>query len=142
LGDTRDVLRAGVMTRAGREEGVAALTRRGHVHPPDVPRLVTLVADHPEHHHDLAAWRATPRADGRRTVQTRPEGTTGVTPREQRWVLERTNAWQGRSRRHRKDEVRHVEASAAMIHMSDIHLLLHRLAPCGHPAFHDREEAA
>jgi transposase len=54
---------------------------------------------------------------------------TVVTPLKKRWVVERTNAWNGRYRRHSKDYERTVESSAAMIQVSQTHLLLRRLAP-------------
>jgi putative transposase len=142
LVDTLGLLMAVVMTRAGLDAGVAALTRLGHVYPQDFPRLVTIFADQKYHHHDLEAWMATHRAEWNSTVKMRPEGTTGFTPLEKRWVSERTNAWHGRSRRNSTDDERKVASSAAMIQMSDSHLMLNRLAPCGHPAFHDRKEAA
>ena len=58
------------------------------------------------------------------------------------WVIERTNAWHGRYRRNSKDSERTRESRTAMIHISHRHRMLHRLAPCGRPAFHDRQEAA
>jgi putative transposase len=142
LVDTLGLLLAIVMTSAGLDDGVAALTRLGQVQPQDFPRLVPIFADHKDHHHDLEAWMAEHRADWSITVKTRPEGATGFTPLEKRWVIERTNAWHGRYRRNSKDYERSVASSAAMIHISDRHLMLNRLAPWGHPVFHDRKEAA
>jgi len=57
-------------------------------------------------------------------------------------VVERTNAWHGRARRHSKDYERKPESSAAQIHLSNIQLMLHRLSPVPHPEFHYRKEAA
>jgi putative transposase len=71
-----------------------------------------------------------------------PAGTKGFTPLEKRWVIERTNAWHGRYRRNSKDYERSIESSTAMIQISNIHLMLNRLAPCGRPKFHYRKEAA
>ena len=36
-------------------------------------------------------------------VKARPEGIQGFTPLAKLWVIERTNAWNGRYRRHSKD---------------------------------------
>ena len=69
-------------------------------------------------------------------VKSRPEGTRGFTPLEKRWVVERTNAWNGRCRRNSKDYERRVESSAAMIQISNLHLMLRRLSPSNRPAFH------
>ena len=74
-------------------------------------------------------------------VKQRPEGTRGFTPLEKRWVVERTNAWNGRCRRNSKDYERRPESSAAMIRISNIHLMLRKLSPVPHPAFHYRAAA-
>jgi putative transposase len=142
LVDTLGLLMAIVITSAGLDDGVAALTLLGQVQPQDFPRLVTIFADNKYHNHDLEAWRAEHRADWSITVKTRPEGTKGFTPLEKRWVIERTNAWHGRYRSNSKDDERSIASSAAMIQISDIHLMLNRLAPWGHPVCHDRKEAA
>src|SRR5262249_42891953 len=127
---------------AGLDDGVAAPLLLRHVTPQDFPRLVTIFADAKYHHHTLEAWIATHRAGAHLEVNTRPEGTRSFTPLENRWVVERTNAWNGRSRRNSKDDERSVESSTAMIQISHIHLMLNRLAPCSRPAFHDRQKAA
>ena len=75
-------------------------------------------------------------------MQARPEGMKGFTPLEKRWVIERTNAWHGRYRRNSKDYERSVESSTAMIQISNIQLMLNRLAPYDCPAFHYRKKAA
>ena len=131
-----------VMTSAGLDDGVAALKVLGQVTPQDFPCLITIFADQKYHNHDLEAWLAEHRVGWRIEVKTRPAGTQGFTPLEKRWVIERTNAWHGRYRRNSKDYERSVESSTAMIQISNIHLMLNRLAPCGRPAFHYRKEAA
>jgi putative transposase len=140
--DPPGLLMAIVMTSAGLDEGVAALTVLGHVTPQDGPRLVTSLADQPYHHHHLEAWRAEPRAGGRLEVQTRPTGMKGCTPLAKRWVMARTNAWPGRSRRPRKDSERSIASRTALSQMRPIHLLLNSLAPGGRLECHDRQEAA
>ncbi len=142
LVDTLGVLLAVLITSAGLDDGVAAPLLLGHLTPQDVPRLETIFADQKYHHHALEAWMATPRAGWRIEVKARPEGTKGFSPLEKRWVIERTNAWHGRYRRNSKDYERRVESSAAMIQISNIHLMLNRLSPCNRPAFHYRKEAA
>jgi transposase len=142
VGDTLGLLMAIVMTSAGLDDGVAALNVLGQVNPHDFPRLVTIFADQKSHHHDLEAWMAEPRAGWRIEVKTRPAGTKGFTPLEKRWVIERTNAWPGRYRRHSQEDERSVASSTAMIQIRNIQLRLNRLAPCGRPEFHDRQEAA
>jgi putative transposase len=142
LVDTLGVLLALLMTSAGRDDGVAAPLLLRHVQAHAFPRLVTIFADTKYHNHALEAWMAVHRAGGHLEVKTRPEGTKGFTPLEKRWVVERTNAWNGRSRRHSKDYERSIESSIVMIQISNIHLMLKRLASCGSPAFHYRKNAA
>jgi putative transposase len=142
LVDTLGLLIAVLMTSAGLDDGVAAPIRLAHVTPSDVPRLVAIFADQQYHNHLCEAWLAEHRAGWRLEVKMRPEGTKGFTPLAKRWVVERTNAWQGRYRRKSKDYERKVESSTAMIQISNIHLMLNKLVPCSRPAFHDRKEAA
>jgi putative transposase len=142
LVDTLGLLIAVLITSAGLDDGVAAPILLGHVQVHEFPRLVTIFADAKYHHHALEAWMAAHRAGWRLEVQTRPEGTKGFTPLEKRWVVERTNAWNGRPRRKSKDYERMVESSTALLQISHINLMINRLQPCDHPAFHYRKNAA
>jgi len=142
LVDTLGLLIAVLITSAGLDDGVAAPLLLGLVTPQDFPRLATIFADQKYHNHALDAWMAEHRTIWRIEVKVRPAGTKGFTPLEKRWVIERTNAWHGRYRRNSKDYERSTESSTAMIQISNIHLMLNRLSPCGRPAFHYRQEAA
>ena len=142
VGETLGLVMTSVMTRAGLDAGVAARQGLGPVHPPDVPRLVTILADQQSHQHALDAGMAAQRGGWRIVVNTRPAGTTGVTPLEKRGVIERTHAWPGRDRSNSQDDERSVASRTAMIQMSPIQLMRNRLAPCGRPEFHDRKKAA
>jgi putative transposase len=142
LVDTLGLVLAILMTSAGLDDGVAAPLLLGLVTPQDLPRLMTICADQKYHNHALDAWMAEHRTGWRIEVKARPAGTTGFTPLEKRWVIERTNAWHGRYRRHSKAYERSVESSTAMLQISYMHLMLKRLSPCGRPAFHYRKEAA
>src|SRR5882724_11245530 len=142
LVDTLGLLLVVLITSAGLDDGVAAPILLGHLTPQDMPRLETIFADQKYHNHALEAWMAKHRAGWRIEVKARPAGTKGFSPLEKRWVIERTNAWHGRYRRNSKDYERRVESSAAMIQVSNIHLMLNRLSPCNRPAFHYRKEAA
>jgi putative transposase len=142
LVDTLGLLLAVLITSAGLDDGVAAPLLLRHVAPEGFPRLGTIFADQKYHNHALDAWIATHRTGWRIEVKTRPEGIQGFTPLEKRWVIERTNAWNGRYRRNSKDYERSVESSTAMIQISHINLMLNRLAPGDRPAFHYRRDAA
>jgi putative transposase len=142
LVDTLGLVLAILITSAGLDDGVAAPLLLGLVTPQDFPRLVTIFADQKYHNHALGAWMAEHRTSWRIEVKVRPEGMKGFTPLEKRWVIERTNAWHGRYRRNSKDYERSVESSTAMLQLSNIHLMLHRLEPCDRPAFHYRKNVA
>ena len=142
LVDTLGLLLVVLITSAGLDEGAAAPILLSHVTPQDFPRLVTIFADAKYHNHALEAWMAAHRAGWHLEVKSRPEGTKGFTPLEKRWVMERTNAWHGRYRRNSKDYEDSTESSTAMIQISNIHLMLNRLAPCSRPESHYRKEAA
>jgi putative transposase len=142
LVDTLGLLIAVIITSAALDDGVAALILLGQVEPQAFPRLITIFADQKYHNHALDIWMAEHRAGWRIEVKVRPAGTKGFTPLEKRWVIERTNAWHGRYRRNSKDYERRVASSTAMIQISNINLMLNRLAPCSRPAFHYRKDAA
>ena len=142
LVDTLGLLVAILITGAGLDDGVAAPKLLAKLSPTAFPRLVIIFGDSKYHNHHLHAWMAANRPGWRLEVKTRPEGTTGFTPLKKRWVVERTNAWNGRYRRNSKDYERKPESSAAMIQISHIHLMLNRLAPRPGPAFHYRDAAA
>ena len=140
--DTLGWVRAVLITSARLDDGVAAPLLLSHVTPQDLPRRVTIFADQQYHNHALEAWMAEHRTGWRIEVQARPEGRKGFTPLAKLWVIERTNAWNGRYRRNSKDYERSVESSTAMIQISHVHLMLNRLAPHDRPAFHYRKDAA
>ena len=62
-------------------------------------------------------------------IVARPKGSAGYVKLPKRWVVERTFAWLGRSRRLSKDYEFLPESSEAMIQVSMIHLMLRRLRP-------------
>ena len=142
LVDTLGLLLAVLITSAGLDDGVAAPILLASITPADFPRLATIFADTKYHNHTLAAWMATHRTGWCIAVQARPEGTQGFTPLTKRWVVERTKAWNGRYRRNSKDYERNTKSSTVMIQISNIHLMLNRLAQCDRPAFHYRKDAA
>ena len=138
LVDTLGLVIVLLITSAALDDGVAAPKLLQLIEPQDVPRLKTIFADNKYHNHSLEAWMTEHRPAWHIEVKIRPEAARGFTPLEKRWVVERTNAWHGRSRRHSKDYERKPESSAAMLYLSNIHLLLRRLTAHRRPAFHYR----
>jgi len=142
LVDTLGLLVAVLITGAGVDDGVAAPQLLAQISPQEFPRLTTIFGDNKYRNHGLAAWLAAERPTWHVDVKMRPEGSQGFTPLKKRWVVERTNAWNGRCRRHSKDYERLAASSAAMIQISNVHLMLRRLAPADAPKFNYRVKAA
>jgi putative transposase len=141
LVDTLGLLVAVLITAAGVDDGVAAPKLLSRIAPEAFPRLEVIFGDNKYHNHALEAWLQEERPGWRIEVKTRPEGTRGFTPLEKRWVVERTNAWNGRCRRNSKDYERRIESSVAMIQISNIHLMLRRMSLVPRPSFHYRVAA-
>ena len=136
LVDTLGLLLAVLITSAHVDDGAAASTLLAQISAQDFPRLETIFGASKYHNHALDAWLATNRPGWRIEVKARPEDSKGFTPVRKRWVVERTNAWNGRARRTSKDSERNPESAAAMIQVSHIHLLLRKLAPSAQREFH------
>lgn len=136
LVDTLGLLVAVLVTSAAADDGNAAPQLIQQIATADYPRLQVIFGDRKYHNHKLDQWLATNRPAWHIEVKLRPEGTKGFTPLKKRWVIERTNAWNGRCRRNSKDYERTVASSAAMIQISNVHLMLRRLAPIATPKFH------
>lgn len=136
LVDTLGLLLAVVITSAHVDDGAAAIDLLTQMSAQDFPRLETIFGDTKYHNHALEEWLAKNRPGWRIEVKARPEGSKGFTPVCKRWVVERTNAWNGRARRNSKDYERKPESATAMIYLSNIHLLLRKLAPSTQREFH------
>ena len=135
LVDTLGLLLAVVITSAQIDDGVAAVELLRQVSAQDLPRLQMIFGDTKYHNHALEEWLTKNRPGWRIEVKARPEGRNGFTPVRKRWVVERTNAWNGRARRNSKDYERKPESAAAMIQLSNIHLLLRKLVPSSQREF-------
>ena len=129
LVDTLGLLIAAVVMAANLDDGTAAPLLLAQVSAEELPRMSVIFADHKYHNHSLNAWLAEHRPTWKIEVQSPPPGTKGFSVVRIRWVVERTNAWNGRSRRNSKDYERTTASSIARIQWSVIHLMLNRLAP-------------
>ena len=141
LVDTLGLLLAVVITSAQVEDGVAAVELLKQVQAQNFPRLQTIFGDSKYHNHALEEWLAKNRPGWRIEVKARPEGTKGFLPVRKRWVVERTKAWNGRARRNSKDYERKPASAVAMLHLSNIHLMLRKLAPSAQREFRYNEAA-
>lgn len=142
LVDTLGLLMVVLVTGAGLDDGAAAPKLLEKVSTEDNPRLVTIFGDNKYKNHNLNDWLSTNRPSWHIEVKSRPEGAKGFVPLWKRWVVERTNAWNGRARRNSKDYERLPESSTAMIQLSAIDITLNRLAPrSDRPIFNYRRAA-
>jgi len=141
LVDTLGLLVALLITGANVDDGTAAPQLLGRITAEQHPRLQTIFGDNKYHNHALNAWLAEHRPAWKVEIQSRPESSSTFEPVRKRWVIERTNAWIVRCRRNAKDYERRVESSAAMIQLSNIHIMLRRLAPTERPVFQYRVAA-
>jgi transposase len=128
--DSLGLLIAVVVTSAKVDDGVAAPAVLGQLDPEQFPRLEVILGDNKYHNHALYKWIAN-HSHGKWTLQikSKPEGKTGFVPLKIRWVVERTIAWLGRSRRLAKDYERLPASSEAHCKVAMIHLLLKKLKP-------------
>jgi putative transposase len=133
--DTLGLLLAVLITSAQGDDGAGAVDLLTQIKPQDFPRLETIFGDTKSNNHALEPWLAENRLGWRIEVKSRPPGSQGFTPVRKRWVVERTNAWNGRARRNSKDYERKPESAAAMIQITNIHLMLRKLAPSAQREF-------
>lgn len=137
--DSLGLLLAIVVTSAAVDDAVAAPAVLGQLDCKSAPRLQVVWADSKYHNHELHAWLAArPRTyPWRLEIVRRPPDQQGFVRLPKRWIVERSLAWLGRSRRLSKDYERRTDSSEAMIRISSIHLMLKRLTGHQHqPAFH------
>jgi putative transposase len=125
--DCLGFLLAVVVTSAAVDDAAAAPAVLGQLSAVPYPRLKKVWADQKYHNHRLIAWLKDKPYE--LEVVKRPIGAQGFVLLHKRWVVERTNAWNGRSRRLSKDYERRTDSSESMVRINSIRLLLNRLAP-------------
>jgi putative transposase len=125
--DCLGFLLAVVVTSAAVDDAAAAPQVLRQLSVDKYPRLQKLWADQKYHNHRLNAWLKDKPYE--LEVVKRPAGAKGFVLLHKRWVVERTNAWNGRSRRLSKDYERRTDSSESMVKVNSIRMLLNRLAP-------------
>lgn len=126
--DSLGMLLAVQVTAANVQDGVAACDLLHRRLWDDLPRLEVVHADN-QYRTECLQEEVFAFAPFRLHIVSRAAGQQGWAKLPQRWVVERTIAWLGRSRRLSKDYEYLVESSEAMIKVSMIHLMLRRLRP-------------
>ena len=128
--DTLGILLAVVIMSAAVDDAAAAPALLQQFTAQAYPRLKIIWADGKYHNHKLEAWKSQQRAlQWKPEVVHRPREASGFVLLPKRWVVERSFAWLGRSRRLSKDYERRMESSAAMVRLSALASLLRRLEP-------------
>jgi putative transposase len=127
--DTMGLLLAVVVTAANVDDARAAQQLFAQLPGKDCPRLEVVQADNQYHNQDLDRWLRVHHRPYRIGVVSRPPGERRFVPLRSRWVVERTFAWLGRSRRLSKDYEHTPESSEAVVKIAAIHHYLRRLSP-------------
>jgi putative transposase len=128
--DTLGLLLAVVVTSAAVDDAAAAPQALGQLKRREFPRLKVVWADGKYHNYALYDWKDKQRRlPWQLQIVSRPREAKGFILLPKRWVVERTFAWFGRSRRLSKDYERRTDSSESMVRLSAIHLLVKRLAP-------------
>jgi transposase len=141
--DSLGMLLAVLVTSAAVDDAAAAQELLTQVDSQGFPRLRTMYADNKYHNYDLYEWMDENVKYCLHVVR-RPADAEGFVKLPQRWVVERTFAWLGRSRRLHRDCEKLTQTSAAMIQIAMIHLMVRRLAsdtPAENFAYQDKRAA-
>ena len=125
--DSLGMLLAVLVTSAAVDDAVAAKDVLAVVDSEGFPRLRTVYADNKYHNYDLYDW-VDDNVNYQLQIVRRPKDVEGFVHLPQRWVVERTFSWLGRSRRLSKDCEKRTDTSAAMVKIAMIHLMVRRLA--------------
>lgn len=135
--DTLGLLLVVAVTSAAVDDAAAAPLTLAQLSQADYPRLQVMWADSKYHNHDLNLWKSEQEnLSWNLEVIRRPREAKGFVALPKRWVVERTFAWLGRSRRLSKDYERRIASSEAMVRLSAVHSMLRRLAPSNtYPSF-------
>jgi putative transposase len=127
--DTMGLLLVILVTAANADDGSTAPQVLAKLTEEHRRRLDEIRGDSKYRNQKLAAYLEESKAGYRVSVVDRPAGVKGLVHLPYRWVVERTNAWNGKYRRNSKDYERKTTSSEAMIQVSNIHLMLNRLRP-------------
>jgi putative transposase len=127
--DTMGLLLVVLVTSANVDDGTGAPEVLKLLSEEHKSRLDEIRGDNKYNNRTLDRYVAQSNAKYKITVVERPVGVQGLVHLPYRWVVERTNAWNGKYRRNSKDYERTTSSSEAMIKVSTIHLMLNRLRP-------------
>ena len=118
-----------LVTAASADDGTTAPEVLGRLTEEQSARLRTVWCDQKYRNYRLEAWLKSSEAAYRMEVVERPAGSRGFVRLHRRWVVERTFAWIGRSRRNSRDDEYREDSSEAMVMIRSIHRMLRHLEP-------------
>jgi putative transposase len=127
--DTMGLLLVVVVTSAHIDDGTGAPQVLSLLSEEHKSRLDEIRGDKKYNNRTLDRYLERSRAKYKITVVERPAAARGLVHLPYRWVVERTNAWNGKYRRNSKDYERTTSSAEAMLKASAIHLMLNRLRP-------------
>jgi len=127
--DTMGLLLVVLVTSANIDDGTGAPEVLKRLTAAHKSRLDEIRGDSKYNNRTLDRYLEQSQAKYKITVVERPAGVQGLVQLPYRWVVERTNAWNGKYRRNSKDYERTTSSSEAMLQVSSIHLMLNRLRP-------------
>lgn len=127
--DTLGLLLVVVVTAASCDDGTSAPVALGRLTAEHLTRLKIIWGDGKYNNRSLDRWLTANGVPYEVDVVGRPPGSKGFATLPRRWVVERTNAWHGRYRRHSRNYEWHPGSSEAMIKVSSIHRMLRFLKP-------------
>ena len=127
--DTMGLLLVVLVTSANIDDGTGAPEVLKRLTAAHKSRLDEIRGDSKYNNRTLDRYLEQSQAKYKITVVERPAGVQGLVQLPYRWVVERTNACNGKYRRNSKDYERTTSSSEAMLQVSSIHLMLNRLRP-------------
>lgn len=127
--DSLGLLLVVLVTAANADDGSTAPEVLRRLTPEHRTRLDEIRGDRKYRNRRLERYLRDSKAGYQVRVVERPAGAKGLVHLPYRWVIERTNAWTGKYRRHSKDYERTTPSAEAMVQVSMIHLMLNRLKP-------------
>jgi len=127
--DTLGLVLVVMVTAASADDGTVAPEVLSRLTAEHRSRLELIWGDGKYNNRSLDRWLVKTQAEYVIEVVSRPPGSVGFVKLPRRWVVERTFAWLGRSRRNSRDYERSTHSSESMLKVSSIHRMLRLLCP-------------
>jgi putative transposase len=127
--DTLGLVLVVMVTAASADDGTIAPEVLSRLTAEHRSRLELIWGDGKYNNRSLDRWLVKTQAAYVIEVVNRPPGSVGFVKLPRRWVVERTFAWLGRSRRNSRDYERCRHSSESMLKVSSIHRMLRLLCP-------------